>query len=140
MKNQFVGLHLDFVGFSASLLCAVHCAALPFLLSLAPLAGLQFLENPWIEYTIILVSFFVASYALVHGYRRHHRKALALIIVTIGFFFIGAGHLLHMEWTEVVFTSCGGTLIATAHLINWRQIRQSKVGFPNCVINNNKKN
>ena len=71
MKNQFVGLHPDFMGFSASLLCAVHCAALPFLLTLAPLAGLQFLRNPWVEYALILISFGIACYALIPGYRRH---------------------------------------------------------------------
>ena len=125
MKNQFVGLHLDFIGFSASLLCALHCAALPFLLSLAPLAGLQFLDNPWIEYVIILLSLFIASSALIHGYRRHHHDLLALTIAVIGFILIGAGQLLEPEWKEVLLTSTGGTMIAIAHLINWKHIKQS---------------
>lgn len=133
MKNQFVGSHLDFVGFSASLLCALHCAALPFLLSLAPLAGLQFLNNAWIEYTIILVSFFIASYALVHGYRRHHQKPMALLIVLAGFILIGTGHLLQVEWQEIILTSCGAVVVSVAHLINWKQIKQSNVEFPDCL-------
>jgi len=133
MKNQFIGLHLDFVGFSASLLCAVHCAALPFLLSLAPLAGLKFLNSAWIEYFIILASFSIASYALVHGYRRHHKQPLALIIVVIGFILIGAGHLLQAKWREITLTSCGGVTIAIAHLINWKHIRRSRIDYPNCL-------
>ena len=128
MKNQFIGLHLDFIGFSASLLCAIHCAALPFLLSMAPLAGLQFLDNHWIEYIIILLSFFIASSALIHGYRRHHHKLLALTVAVIGFVLIGAGQLLDPEWKEVLLTSSGGATIAIAHLINWKFIRQSKIG------------
>lgn len=133
MKNQFVGFHLDFVGFSASLLCAVHCAALPFLLSLAPLAGLQFLNTPWIEYAVLLISFFIASYALVHGYRKHHHKPMALFIVITGFILICIGHLLQPEWQEILLTSCGGATIAIAHLVNWRYIKRSQVGFPDCL-------
>lgn len=127
MKHQFVGVHWDFIGFSASMACAIHCAALPFLLSLAPLAGLQFLNNPWVEYSIILLSFFVASYALVHGYYRHHRKWHALIIVAAGFASIGLGHLLAEGWKEVLLTSCGAVVIAVAHLVNWKQLRQCRV-------------
>ncbi len=124
MKNQFIGLHLDFVGFSASMLCAIHCALLPFLLSMAPLAGLQFLDNPWIEYSIILLSFLIASNALVQGYRRHHQKAVALVIAIIGFILIGLGHALGIEILEVLLTPVGGVSIAIAHLVNWKHIHQ----------------
>lgn len=125
MKNQFVGLHLDFIGFITSLLCALHCAALPILLSMAPLAGLQFLANPWIEYVIILLSFFIASNALIHGYRKHHHKLLALTIAVIGFVLIGLGQVLEPEWREALLTSSGGTIIAIAHLVNWKQVKGS---------------
>jgi len=133
MKNRFVGFHLDFIGFSASLLCAIHCAALPFLLTMAPLAGLQFLENPWIEYSIILLSFLIASNALVHGYRKHHKKPLALIMAVAGFVLIGIGQFIHAEWQEVVFMATGGTVIAIAHLVNWKHIRKSQIEFPECL-------
>ena len=126
MKNTFVGLHLDFLGFSASMLCAIHCAALPFLLSMAPLAGLQFLDNHWIEYSIILLSLFIASNSLIGSYRKHHQKFLALIIALIGFSLVGLGQVLEAEWKEVLFTSTGGAIIAIAHLVNWKLIKQSK--------------
>lgn len=125
MKNQFVGLNLDFAGFTASLLCAIHCAALPFLLSMAPLAGLQFLDNPWIEYAIILLSFFIASSALIHGYSQHHHKSLALSVAIAGFVFIALGHTIVSEQMEGYFTASGGVLIAVAHVINWKQINSS---------------
>lgn len=130
MKNQFIGLHLDFIGFGTSMLCAVHCTILPFLLSIAPLAGLQFLNNHWIEYSIILLSFIIASFALVHGYRQHHHRSTPLMIVLLGFLLIGAGQLLNAEWTEILLTSLGGITIAIAHLINWNYIKQSRVEFP----------
>lgn len=125
MKNQFVGSHLDFFGFSTSLLCAIHCAALPFLLTLAPLSGLQFLDNHWIEYGIIILSFFIASNSLIHGYRRHHKKRIALIVALIGFILIGVGQVSESEWMEAFFTSSGGVTIAIAHLINWKYVTQT---------------
>ncbi len=128
MKHNFIGLHWDFIGFTTSLLCALHCAALPLLLSMAPLAGLQFLENPWIEYSIILLSFFIASNALIHGYRKIHHKKLALSIAIVGFLLIGSGQVLESEWIEIFLMTCGGTMIAIAHLINWKQVRASYKG------------
>ena len=130
MKNQFVGLHLDFLGFSTSLLCAIHCAALPFLLTLTPLAGLQFIDNPWVEYAIILLSLFIASNAFVRSYSKHHKKSFVLIIAMVGFALIGAGQLLEPEWKEALLTSSGGSMIAIAHLINWKLIKQSKLEYP----------
>lgn len=129
MKNQFIGLHLDFVGFAASMLCAIHCAALPFLLSMASLTGLHFLDNHWIEYTIIILSLLIASNALVHGYRKHHRKTLALIVAAIGFILIGFGQFSGTELKEVLFTSMGAATVAIAHLINWRLIKKRKLSF-----------
>jgi hypothetical protein len=136
MKNQFVGLHSDFIGFSASLLCALHCAALPFLLTMAPLAGIQFLGNPWVEKSMILLSFGIACYALVPGYRLH-RKPLALILVALGLSCIGFAHTVAPEDFEAVFTPIGGGLIAVAHLINWKQTRQVRAA---CTSFNSSKN
>ncbi len=124
-KSQFVGLHLDFIGFGASLLCALHCAALPLLLSLAPLAGLQVLENPKIEYAIILTSFFIASLSLGHGYFRLHSKILGLTILLLGFFAIGSAHFLVPEYYETMLTTAGAILVAMAHVVNWKHIKQS---------------
>ena len=125
MKNNFLSFNADFIGFSASLLCAIHCAALPFAFALAPLAGLRFLQDPRIEYAIIMISLLIASYALIHGYRRHHQKPLALLVVLVGFTLIGIGHLLQTELQELILTSSGATIVAIAHVINWKHIRQS---------------
>jgi hypothetical protein len=130
MKQPFLSLNLDFIGFSASLLCAVHCAALPFLLTLAPLAGLQLLSNLWIEYSIIIFSFIIASSSIIHGYRRHHHLTTPLIMVLLGFALIGIGHSLEGEWQETVFTPMGATLIAIAHNINWKYVGRSQMEYP----------
>lgn len=138
MRNNFISLNLDFVGFSASLLCAVHCAALPFLLSVLPLAGLHFLHHPFIEYTIILFSFFIASKSLSHGYSRHHKNIHPLLIVALGFLLIGLGHALPIEWTEIGLTVLGATFVSVAHILNWKYIQSSEIKYPECTIQNPK--
>ncbi|UII21271.1 MerC domain-containing protein [Fulvivirga ligni] len=136
MKNRFIGIHADFIGFAASALCAIHCAALPFLLSLAPLVTVQYLKNPWIEYTIILISFLIAVYSLAFSYRRHHRDLLPIKVVTLAFILIATGQLIDKEWLEVGLSSTGAILVATGHLINWRKIKQSRIDNPNCIDKN----
>lgn len=123
MKDRFAGPHLDFAGFVVSLLCAIHCAFYPLIFSFSSLIGLSFLNDPWFEYGIILLSFFIASHALIFGYRHYHHKPHALVMVLKGFVLIGMGHVLHINWAEITFTSLGAILIASAHFINWKHIR-----------------
>lgn len=123
MRDQFIGLNADFFGFMVSLLCAIHCAGLPFLLSMLPLTGLSFLENIWIEYGFILLSFLIASYALVKSYLKYHKKPMALVMVLAGFLLIGFGRVVHVEMLEITLTSVGAVAIAVAHVVNWKNIR-----------------
>ncbi|WPR76746.1 MerC domain-containing protein [Algoriphagus sp. NG3] len=132
MKNTFVGTHLDFIGFSASIVCAIHCAFLPFLISALPFLSLGFLENPWIEYSIILLSLFLALLALSHGFSKHHKKKLPIIIVSLGFLIIAYGLLWGPEELELIITPTGAVIVGIAHYINWLYIRKSKIEFPDC--------
>ncbi|HBH22958.1 MAG TPA: MerC domain-containing protein [Cytophagales bacterium] len=136
MKPQPLHINLDFIGMSTSLLCAFHCAGLPFLLSLAPLAGLSILHHPVIEYGIISLTLVIAITALRKGYLKYHGKLTAIIMVCIGFTLIISGHLLGNEFYEVFMLSIGGTTIAAAHFINWKLIRKSKTPFPVCMNKN----
>ncbi len=133
MKSSFVGVHPDFIGFSTSIACAIHCAFLPFLISSLPFLGLGFLENPWIEYSIILISLFLALYALSHGYLRHHKKKRPILLVSLGFLIIAYGLIWSPERLESIITPLGALLIGIAHYINWTLIRKSKNKFPDCT-------
>ncbi|MBN7811823.1 MerC domain-containing protein [Algoriphagus sp. H41] len=150
MKTTSIGTHLDWIGISASLACAIHCMALPFLLSALPILGLGFLANPWIEYLVIVLSLFLAAFAISHGFSRHHRKSLPILLVVIGFSVIlaglvwGHGHglapietagpvqlkrLVKSHRTNDHFiTPIGAMLVALGHFANWLYIRKSKSG------------
>ncbi|QDH79880.1 MerC domain-containing protein [Echinicola soli] len=125
MKSLFKDSPMDFFGISASLLCGIHCAAMPFILVLTPLAGLKFLSEPWIEYSVLIISAIIATISLGHGFRKHHRRPLPLCIATSGFMIIGIGHLLHDHQAHRIShitISIGAFLIAFSHFINWKYI------------------
>ncbi|ASU36600.1 MerC domain-containing protein [Mucilaginibacter xinganensis] len=111
---------LDNVGMTASILCAVHCAVVPFLITSLPLLGLGFLANPWVEWSMILFALLIGFYAIGLSYFRSHRRVLPLILLFGGFLIIITGHLYITNWREAIIVPFGGLLIATAHFFNYK--------------------
>jgi hypothetical protein len=107
---------LDRVGMFVSTACAVHCAALPVLLTVA---GLGWLGDERFEWSIILFSFAVASFRLFHSFFEQHRRRDALFLFLFGAAFIltAKSELLEFNNAEAVLMTIGGCSIAFAH---WR--------------------
>lgn len=119
MKN-FFSLNLDSLGFSASMLCAVHCVAVPLLLTVSTWSGLQILNKPSIELTVLCGSAVFALVSIVPSCIRYHRNPKALALVIAGFILIGLGRFDVDKIWEIVFTSVGAATVASAHFLNWR--------------------
>jgi hypothetical protein len=115
----------DRVGATASLLCAVHCAALPFVLALLPALGLGFLADHGFEHGFIACASVFAVVTLIYGYRRHRvRRAFifllpGLALLWAGGFMFDASDTLVLHATLVAL---GGTCVALAHLTNLRLV------------------
>ncbi len=80
----------DRLGMIASIGCAIHCAAMPFVIAFLPMLGLTFLADESFHKIMVFVCLSLAVIAFVPGYRRHRR------------------------WLPVVIAGFGLTLIATA--------------------------
>ena len=65
---------LQSAGIVLSLLCAVHCMALPLLLMAGSFAAVSVLSNPWMELGLLPVGFAIAGWVLYKDYRLHSRK------------------------------------------------------------------
>lgn len=117
-RNRVYNPSIDFLGIAASLLCAIHCAFLPFLLSIAYLSGLHFLANPWIEYSVIALSLAMVLLSLLPAYKKHHHNIYPIFIVFAGFTLILFGQL-SAENYEIIFTASGAILVAISHGFNW---------------------
>jgi phosphate starvation-inducible membrane PsiE len=118
VKTIFSQQLLDKVGFWASAGCALHCLALPFVITISAFSSLAFLNKPVVEESIIALSVFLGFGSMVPSYFRDHRKFSALYVLVLGFGLIGLSRIAEFEIWEIALTSAGATLVATAHIRN----------------------
>ena len=79
----------DRIGVAASVLCAVHCAATPFLLLLLPTFGRAW-SHPATHWGMALLVVPLAGFMMTSSYRKHRRKWIVGIGV-LGIAFVLAG-------------------------------------------------
>lgn len=111
---------VDRVGATASLLCAVHCVLLPFVLALLPLIGLEFLAGHLFERIFVACAAALACASLIMGYRRH-RNPRALYLMVPGIALLVFGIAIDLDVHVVIHTVSvviGGVLLASAHITN----------------------
>lgn len=117
----------DRVGAMASFLCAVHCAALPFVLALLPFVGLSFLGDHRFERGFVVFACVLAAFALGRGFRRQ-QEPLPLLLAVPGIALLLFGVTPYMQDHSLVLHStlvaCGGMLLASAHFVNLRNGRR----------------
>ena len=65
----------DWLGVFASIVCAVHCAAMPFIISYLPALGLSFLADALFHKVMVFVCFSIAIYAFIPGLKKHRKWA-----------------------------------------------------------------
>lgn len=116
-KRSFFNFNLDSIGFSASFICAVHCAALPLILTFISASDLGFLANPVFEIIMIILSILVGLTSLFPSYKSH-KKITPIVFLLIGFFSIFAGHFIVGESMESIVTPIGAFIVAYSHLLN----------------------
>jgi hypothetical protein len=61
----------DSLGIVASVGCAIHCAAMPFVIAYLPALGLSFLADESFHKWMALVCFLIAIVAFIPGVRKH---------------------------------------------------------------------
>jgi lipid-A-disaccharide synthase-like uncharacterized protein len=111
---------LDKVGLFLSVLCAVHCALLPILITVLPLLGTSLTHNLTLEISLIGSSLLIAGFVFVKDYIQTHKSLLPLLLLSVG---IGAKMLalfyFEHSYEPVVITS-GAAFIALAFFANWK--------------------
>ncbi|WP_299286502.1 MerC domain-containing protein [uncultured Mucilaginibacter sp.] len=117
MKNLKFNQTLDKVGITASVLCAIHCAFFPVLLTLLPLLGIGFLVKGWAEIAMVLFSLLIAGVSILSAYKLH-QNVLPLVLLATGFSIIGVVHLFLPKNLEPFILPFGGLSIAFAHYLN----------------------
>lgn len=98
---------LDRVGITASVACAIHCMAAPFLMLLLPAAGSVW-SHPAVHWVLAVLVLPLAVWVIYRGYLKH-RKRWTLISAGLGSACIVAGLILPMidSWPVVSFALPG---------------------------------
>jgi hypothetical protein len=111
----------DALGIGTSLACAIHCALLPLFLTSLPVLGIEIIDNVAFEYIMIIIALGIGSFALLHGFKRHHHSALPLIIFFGGMALLFAKQKWHQY--QLWILPFAVILIVSAHLLNFRYCR-----------------
>jgi len=125
---------LDKFGTTSSIVCALHCALLPIVISILPALGLGLMAWSGFEWAFVIFASLLGLLSLWIGYQRH-RVYRALLFLIPGLLLVWMGVLVpeihHAVLPHAVVMSVGGTLIAVAHLINLR-LNHSHVHDASC--------
>lgn len=111
---------LDRAGATASFLCAIHCALMPFVITMLPLLGLSFLASEPVEWSLLLASATLGTLSLCAGFREHgSRRAFGVLGIALALLVMGRLlHEHHLGWWGPVFMVLGGLAMMGAHGVN----------------------
>lgn len=122
-KRSMFAAWADPFGTVTSMVCALHCALLPFLMALLPAVGFGVLASSGFEYGYVAFASVLALASLWQGYRRH-RVYRALAFLVPGLVAVWAGVTIAPVHDDAIIHAVvmtfGGTMIAVAHLVNLR--------------------
>jgi MerC mercury resistance protein len=110
-------VRIDLVGTCVSLVCAVHCLTVPFLVTVLPLAGVGVLLGGSLEILFIVASVVLATVSVCWGFRRHRRWRV-FVVLGAALTMIAVGRFLASEPYELVFVFMGAMVLAAGHLLN----------------------
>jgi hypothetical protein len=114
-------INWDALGIGASLVCAIHCALLPLVLTSLPLFGINIINNSAFEFFMIFLAFCIGSYALWHGYQKHHRRIHPILLFTAGISLLLAKQYWHHY--QLFILPFAVIFMVSAHVANFRLYR-----------------
>jgi len=121
----------DRVGMVGSLVCAIHCALLPLLLSALPALGLGMFASADIDQAFAVFAGILGITTLSIGFRRHRAfHAWALLVPGLIMIWTGSFTGLHdHSLAHAALMTAGGLLVAGAHMLNLR-LSHAPIGRP----------
>ena len=124
MRKIFTHYHkLNKVGLWLSVLCTIHCLAMPFLITALPFLGGTVISQKS-EIYLIGISAILAVFLLVKDYR-NHQNSLPLTLLATALCFNFTGLFLAHGTYEILFNVTGALLMASAYYLNWKEHRRA---------------
>jgi len=112
---------LDWLSAWAAFVCALHCAALPVVFALAPLAGAHWLASHVFDQWAVVIALLFGAAVIGAAYCAHQwRKVLAMFMASAALMLAGAFGWHDPAWLHALLLSSGGLLLAMTHVVNRR--------------------
>jgi hypothetical protein len=109
--------HLGHVGNCASFACAIHCIAMPFVISVLPALGMAWLATKKAEIAVLSVAIGFSIMSLCWGYTTHKSfKAFAFIVAGSMWFYMAMDDMRH----HLAYSLVGGGCLVAANIWNRR--------------------
>lgn len=110
---------LDYTGAAVSVACAIHCLAMPFLITALSLMGLNFLADEIIEVIFISVSILIALLTFFPAINKHH-KIQPILIFIFGILILLSSHFFFEDnlFLRSLTVLLGAISITASHLLN----------------------
>jgi uncharacterized membrane protein YfhO len=118
--------NLDFAGMAASILCALHCIALPLFLSLGLTTSSSLLHNHSFDIAIIGIGIVIACLSLLSDYKKH-KSILPLSCILVGFVVLIYGLKSGHGYEHAAISVLGSLIVTTAHIVNWKKAKAAKI-------------
>ncbi len=109
---------VDQLGVITSGLCAVHCAAIPILLSFGFISTIGGSNHDWVEAIIVCFSFVLGSFSIYNGLKAHG-NIFPQWLIAIGAFVVILGIV--GPFPNHLLSACGGVVLLYGHWINWQK-------------------
>ncbi len=129
MKSVVNWAKFDQVGMSLSLVCAVHCLAIPILIPLLPFIAGSFIAGEAMESAVLTITLLIAGPTLFRGYLKHRKlRVPAIFILGLLFLALRPGtlehhHHDHSQGVDILHFICAalaGLSLAMGHWLNLR--------------------
>ena len=112
-------LPVEKVGVFLSLLCAIHCLALPLILFAAPYLASSIAFSPMAEWVLVIGSFGMALLLLWQDFRKH-RQPMPLFFLGLAVLIKLVDTLVGMKSIEWIFGLSLGVFITLAYWFNYK--------------------
>lgn len=115
-------IQIDQLGMCASVLCIIHCIALPVFLILGMDSMLMWVGQESSELILIGFSLVFGLLSAAGGYIRHKQHFIPVLFVA-GFLLLVNGESVGHAWVSLYLSISGALLIAYAHVQNlkWKR-------------------
>lgn len=110
----------DQAAIGTSVLCLVHCLAVPLAVASFPAFARVAAMPEWFHLVLVLLAMPISGWAMIAGYRRHGAimpvvwAATGLLLMILG---VSGGWSV---FAESGITVVGSLVLALAHFLNWR--------------------